>query len=190
MELGLRSVMSRLRNGHEGMAQSLAIAALAPGGSVAVGSALVLDEVSTRQTVPLDLSSLASDSRFEFLMQVEYYSAGIGCMLESTGVGEIVISVVMAGGAAAGASIEEGDVLEQIEEHVIIPETGGKLSHYDLLNFILCSMPWPGKDSTNTCHDDVFIHCCGDPVTLGASVRLLTRLERCRCESGVRFDHV
>jgi len=37
--------MYRLGEGREGLMKSVAIATLAPGGSVAVGSALVLDEV-------------------------------------------------------------------------------------------------------------------------------------------------
>jgi len=37
--------MSRLGEGSAGLARSMAIAAVAPGGSFAVGSALVLDEV-------------------------------------------------------------------------------------------------------------------------------------------------
>ena len=53
------------------MARSMAIAAVAPGGSFAVGSALVLDEL-------------------------EHHRAGIGCMLESGGRG-VVISVVVPG---------------------------------------------------------------------------------------------
>jgi hypothetical protein len=63
--------MSRLGEGSAGMARSMAIAAVAPGGSFAVGSALVLDEL-------------------------EHHRAGIGCMLESGGRG-VVISVVVPG---------------------------------------------------------------------------------------------
>ena len=40
--------MSRLGEGNAGLARSLAIAAVAPGGSFAVGSALVLDEVKCK----------------------------------------------------------------------------------------------------------------------------------------------
>ena len=38
--------MSRLGDGAEGFARSLAVATVAPGGTFAVGGALVLDEVS------------------------------------------------------------------------------------------------------------------------------------------------
>ena len=120
------------------MARSMAIAAVAPGGSFAVGSALVLDEL-------------------------EHHRAGIGCMLESAG-GGVVISVVVPGfvllraspapradsgrlcpapgraaslvaggrsvtlfsrrGAAAAAGMHEGDVIEQIDDHVVTLDTG------------------------------------------------------------------
>jgi hypothetical protein len=63
--------MSRLGEGSSGLARSLAIAAVAPGGSFAVGGALVLDEI-------------------------EHHRAGIGCLLESTDDG-VIISVVVPG---------------------------------------------------------------------------------------------
>jgi C-terminal processing protease CtpA/Prc len=74
--------------------KSVAIATLAPGGSVAVGSALVLDEV-------------------------EHHRAGIGCMLESSPEDEISISTVVPGGAAELAGITEGDVIESIDGQAI-----------------------------------------------------------------------
>ena len=43
---GVDAEMSRLGDGAEGFARSLAVATVAPGGTFAVGGALVLDEVS------------------------------------------------------------------------------------------------------------------------------------------------
>jgi C-terminal processing protease CtpA/Prc len=57
-------------------------------------------------------------------MQVEYHRAGIGCMLESDAEGEIVITVVVAGGAAAHAGMKEGDVIESIDGENML-RTGG-----------------------------------------------------------------
>jgi len=91
--------MSRLGEGSAGLARSMAIAAVAPGGSFAVGSALVLDEV-------------------------EYYRAGIGCMLENTPEGNIFISIIVRGGAAAVSGMQEGDIVEQVDEHLITPDMG------------------------------------------------------------------
>ena len=74
--------MARLGDGTEGMATSIAMATLAPGGTVVVPAALVMDEV-------------------------EHQRAGIGCMLESTGNGELHVSVVVPGGAAHASGLQK-----------------------------------------------------------------------------------
>jgi hypothetical protein len=90
--------MSRLA-GANGMAKAIAIATIAPGGTVAVGSALVMDEA-------------------------EHYRAGIGCMLEQNRSGEVYISVVVNGGSAFHGGIREGDIIERVDEHDIRPGAG------------------------------------------------------------------
>ena len=92
--------MSRLGHGTEGMAKSIAMAALAPGGTVVVPAALVMDEV-------------------------EHHRAGIGCMLESMGNGEVHVSVIVPGGAAQASGLQEGDVIESIEGQRLRPGRGG-----------------------------------------------------------------
>lgn len=92
--------MARLGDGTEGMATSIAMATLAPGGTVVVPAALVMDEV-------------------------EHHRAGIGCMLESTGNGEVHVSVVVPGGAAHANGLQEGDVIESIDGQRLRPGRGG-----------------------------------------------------------------
>jgi len=94
-----RRTMARLGNGAEGMARCVALATLAPGGTVAVPAALVLDEM-------------------------EHHRAGIGCMLESTDWGEVHVSVVVAGGAAHQSGLREGDVIESIDGQRLQPRGG------------------------------------------------------------------
>ena len=81
------------------MAKAIAIATMAPGGTVAVGSALVMDEA-------------------------EHYRAGIGCMLEQNRSGEVYISVVVNGGSAFHGGIREGDIIERVDEHDVRPGAG------------------------------------------------------------------
>jgi C-terminal processing protease CtpA/Prc len=92
--------MARLGDGTQGMVRSIAIATLAPGGTIMVPAALVMDEV-------------------------EHQRAGIGCMLESTGNGELHVSVVVPGGAAHASGLQEGDLIEGIDGHRLRPGKGG-----------------------------------------------------------------
>ena len=81
------------------VATAIAVATLAPGGTVAVGGALFMDEM-------------------------QHYRAGIGCMLESDrATGEVYISVIVKGGAAAESGLAEGDYILQVDEHRIVPGT-------------------------------------------------------------------
>jgi len=77
------------------MSKAVAIATTVPGGTGAVASALILDEI-------------------------EYYRAGIGCVLEDNPeTGDIRIGKIVPKGAASNTGLCEGDVLEQVDEHPI-----------------------------------------------------------------------
>ncbi|EKX49710.1 hypothetical protein GUITHDRAFT_151438 [Guillardia theta CCMP2712] len=87
--------MPRLDGGFVGMSKAVAIATTVPGGTGAVASALILDEI-------------------------EYYRAGIGCVLEDNPeTGDIRIGKIVPKGAASNTGLCEGDVLEQVDEHPI-----------------------------------------------------------------------
>uniref|UniRef100_A0A7S0E4K6 PDZ domain-containing protein n=1 Tax=Hanusia phi TaxID=3032 RepID=A0A7S0E4K6_9CRYP len=87
--------MPRLDGGIVGMSKAVAIATTVPGGTGAVASALIMDEL-------------------------EYHRAGIGCVLEDNPeTGDILIGKIMPRGAASSSGLCEGDVLEQVDEHPI-----------------------------------------------------------------------
>ena len=59
-----------------------------------------------------------------FMDEMQHYRAGIGCMLESDrATGEVYISVIVKGGAAAESGLAEGDYILQVDEHRIVPGT-------------------------------------------------------------------
>jgi len=45
-------------------------------------------------------------------------------MLENTPEGSIFISIIVRGGAAAVSGMQEGDIVENVDEHLITPDMG------------------------------------------------------------------